>query len=147
MVKRPVIRKIKAREISDSKGKPTIEVKLTTNLGEFLASVPSGVSKGKYEAVEKKAGLAVKNVNKIIAPKLKGKDPTRQKEIDEILIKLDGTRNKSRLGANAILGVSMAVLRAGARAEKLPLWKWISKIAGTKPSLPKPCVLFIEGGY
>ena len=94
----------------------------------------------------KPAKIAVKNINKIIGPKIIGKDPTKQKEIDEFLIKLDGTKNKSRLGANAILAVSMAVCRAGAKAQKIPLWKWISKIAGTKSSIPTPCILFIEGG-
>lgn len=140
------IEKIKAREILDSRRKKTIEVELKTNDGKFLASVPSGTSKGKYEAVAKKARIAVKNVNKIIAPKLEGSDSSQQKKIDEILMKLDGTKNKSYLGANAILAVSLAICRAGARAKKMPLWKWISEIGGTKPSLPTPYVLFIEGG-
>ena len=150
------IKNIKAREILDSRGNPTIEVDLKTNLGIFRASVPSGVSKGKYEAVELRDGgkryqgmgvlKAVKSINKIIAPKLKGKDATNQKEIDEFLIKLDGTENKSKLGANAIVGVSMAVCRAGAAAKNLPLWKWISKIAEKKPALPIPCILTMEGG-
>lgn len=140
------IKSLKAREISDSRGVPTIEVALTAGSGVFLASVPSGVSRGKYEAVAKKAKVAVNNINKIIGPKLAGKDPRKQKEIDEFLIKLDGTRNKSYLGANAILAASIASLRAGAVLQGLPLWKWISKIADTKPSLPAPCVLFIEGG-
>ena len=150
------IKSLKAREILDSRGIPTIEVDLKTNLGIFRASVPSGVSKGKYEAVELRDGgkryqgmgvlKAVKSINKIIAPKLKGKDATNQKEIDEFLIKLDGTENKSKLGANAIVGVSMAVCRAGAAAKNLPLWKWISKIAEKKPALPIPCILTMEGG-
>jgi len=150
------IKSIKAREILDSRGMPTVEVELVTDLGKFSASVPSGVSKGKYEAVELRDGgkryqgkgvlKAVRNVNNIIAPKLKGKDVTRQKEIDDLMIKLDGTKNKSRLGANAILAVSMAVCRAGAAAKNLALWRWILKIAGTKPALPTPCVLYMEGG-
>ncbi len=140
------IRNIKARKILESRGKPTVEVELTTNLGKFLASVPSGASKGKYEAVALPLKQAINNVNKIIAPKLKGKDVTQQIKIDELMRKLDGTKNKSKLGANAILGVSLAACRAGARANNLPLWKWISKIAGTKPLLPAPCILFIEGG-
>ena len=96
------IKSIKAREILDSRGNPTVEVELTTDLGKFLASVPSGVSKGKYEAVELRDGgkryqgkgviIAVNNVNKIIAPKLKGKVPVKQKEIDNLMIKLDGTK-------------------------------------------------------
>jgi len=155
-MKRSFIDSIKAREILDSRGNPTVEVDLTTESGVFRASVPSGVSKGKYEAVELRDGgkrhqgmgvlKAVNNVNEIIAPKLIGRDPTHQGEIDNFLIKLDGAENKSRLGANAILGVSMAVCRAGAAAKKLPLWKWISKIAKTKPSLPFPCILCMEGG-
>jgi enolase len=137
---------IKARETSDSRGKLTVEVDLETNSGIFRASVPSGTSKGKYEAAEKEAKIAVKNINKIIGPKLKGKGVVRQKEIDSILIKLDGTKNKSKLGANAILAVSLAVLRAGAGAQEIPLWKWISKISGKKPALPVPSVLYLEGG-
>ena len=148
--KNPKIRKIKAREILDSRGNPTIEVDLITNQGLFQASVPSGVSKGKYEAVEKKAKIAVNNVNKIIAPKLKGKNPVKQKEIDNLMIKLDGTKNKSKLGANAILAVSMAVCRAGAKSTNLPLYRYISRLSrgrtSTKLSLPAPSVLLIEGG-
>ena len=151
-----MIKEIKAREILDSMGNPTVEVELTTDLGRFLASVPSGTSKGKYEAAELRDGgvryrglgvlNAAKNINEIIAPNLKGKDPVQQKEIDEIMIGLDGTPDKSRLGANAILGVSLAVCRAGAGQKKIPLWQWISKMAGTQPSLPVPCILYIEGG-
>jgi len=147
MNKNSKITSIKAREILDSRGNWTVEVDLTTDLGLFRASVPSGVSKGKWEAVEKKAKIAVNNVNKIIGPKLKGKDVTCQKEIDNLMIKLDGTKNKSKLGANAILAVSMAVCRAGAAAKNIPLWKWISRIAGTKLILPNPCILYLEGGF
>jgi enolase len=151
-----MIKEIKAREILDSRGNPTVEVELATDSGKFLASVPSGTSKGKYEAVELRDGgerymgmgvlSAVKNVNEIIAPKLKSKDPVQQKEIDEIMLGLDDTPDKSRLGVNAILGVSLAVCRAGAGQKKMPLWQWISKMAGTQPSLPVPCILYIEGG-
>ena len=154
------IKKISAREILDSKGNPTIEVELTTDLGVFLASVPSGVSKGKYEAVELRDGgrryqgkgvlRAVRNINKTIGPKLKGRDPTQQKEIDNFLIKLDGTENKSKLGANAILAVSVAVCRAGASAKNLPLYQHIAEIytGQTRVNyiLPVPSVLMIEGG-
>jgi len=146
MNKNSKIYSIKAREILDSWGNPTIEVELTTELGKFLAGVPSGASKGKYEAVALSPKKAINNINKIIAPKLKGKNVSRQKEIDNLMQKLDGTKNKSKLGANAIVGVSLAVCRAGAKTNNLPLWKWISKIARTKPALPVPCVLFIEGG-
>ncbi len=150
------IKKIKAREILDSRGEPTVEAEVETEQGFFRASVPSGVSRGKYEAVELRDGgkrflgkgvlKAVANIEKILASKLKGEDVSQQEKIDQILIELDGTKNKSKLGANAILGVSMAVCRAGSAAKKLPLWKWISKIAGTKPILPTPCILYLEGG-
>lgn len=137
---------IKAREIKNSKGKATLEVVLNTEIGEVLASVPSGVSTGKYEAVEKSAKDAVKNVEKVISPKLVGQDVIQQKKVDDLLIKLDGTENKSSLGANAILGVSIAVLRAGARAKKMSIFEWISKLAKTKAKMPLPGVLCVEGG-
>jgi len=150
------IQSIKGREILDSRGYPTVEVELTTGAGVFIASVPSGTSTGKYEAKELRDGgdkylgmgvqKAVKNVNQIIAPKLIGKNPQDQEEIDNFMIGLDGTINKSNLGANAILGVSIAVLKAGAVAEGVPLWQWIAKIAQTKPVLPFPCLLYVEGG-
>jgi len=151
------IKKIKAREILDSRGNPTVEVDLTTDLGVFQSSVPSGASTGSYEAVElrddgeryggKGVLKAVENINKIITPELIGKDPTKQKEIDELMIKLDGTENKVKLGANAILAISMAVCRAGAAAEGLSLYKYIAKISGTKKMvLPTPAALLLEGG-
>jgi len=146
MVKFSKIKSIKTREILNSRGNPTIEAEIQTDFGKFLASVPSGTSKGKYEAVEKEAKIAIKNINEVIAPKLTEKDPVQQKEIDEFLIKLDGTKRKTRLGANAILAVSIAVCRAGAKAKNFPLWKWLSKIAGTKPALPRPGILVLEGG-
>ena len=130
----------------DSRGKPTVEVELETGDGIFTASVPSGTSEGKYEAVELRASKAVKNITQIIAATLRGKDPRKQKEIDELLIKLDGTKNKAKLGANAILPVSIAVCRAGAGAKNIPLWKYISQITNIKYKLPKPSVLLIEGG-
>jgi enolase len=150
------IKSIKAREILDSRGYPTVEVDLASNDGVFRASVPSGTSRGKYEAKELRDGgekylgmgvsLAVKNVNKIIAPKLKRKDVSQQEEIDKLMIELDGTKDKSQLGVNAILGVSVAVLRAGAAAKKMALWQRISQLAETKPALPSVCLLYIEGG-
>jgi len=150
MNKNSKIQKVKAREILDSRGNPTVEVDLITGLGTFRASVPAGVSKGKYEAVEKKAKIAVNNINKIIAPKLKGKNPTKQKEIDNLMIKLDGTKNKSKLGANAILAVSQACCRAGAKSVNLPLYQYISRLSkgrtSIRLSLPAPSVLLIEGG-
>jgi len=150
------IKSIKAREILDSRGNPTVEVDLITEKRLFQASVPSGASKGKYEALElrdktkryqgKGVLKAIKNVNQIIASKLKKEDVRNQDRIDSLMIGLDGTENKSKLGANAILGVSMATCRAGAAAKNTPLWKWISKLAKTKPSFPKPCFNIIEGG-
>ena len=151
------IKSIKAREILDSRGNPTIEVELETDFGKFLASVPSGASKGKYEAVELRDGgkryhgmgviIAVKNINEIIGPKLIEKDPTCQKEIDDLMIELDGMENKAKLGANAICGVSMSVCRAGAAAKNLPLWKYISTLLIYEINrIPKPCFNVINGG-
>lgn len=150
------IKSIKGREILDSRGYPTVEVELTTEAGVFTASVPSGTSTGKYEAKELRDGgerylglgvqKAVENIDQIIAPKLIGKNPQEQAEIDNLMIELDGTPDKSQLGANAILGVSIAVLKAGAAAESVPLWQWIAQIAQTKPLLPFPCLLYVEGG-
>ena len=151
-----VIKNIKAREILDSRGNPTVEVDLETDLGVFRASVPSGASKGKYEALELRDGgkryfgkgvlKAVNNINEIISPELKGKDVTSQKEIDELMIKLDGTDDKSRLGANAICPVSLAVCKAGAKAKKLELFQYISSIAKTKHKIPTPSFNIINGG-
>ncbi len=151
------IKSIKAREILDSRGNPTVEVDLVTVDGLFRASVPSGSSTGKHESFELRdekkkryqgrgVQKAVQNINKVLAPKLKGMLVTRQDKVDESMIELDGTENKSRLGANAILGVSMAVCRAGAAAKKMSLWKWISKLADSKPGFPKPCFNIINGG-
>jgi len=156
MVETLKIKKISGREILDSRGFPTVEAELVTELGSFFASVPSGTSKGKNEALELRDGGeryqglgvlgAVNNINEIIGPKLEGKEVANQKEIDDFLIDLDGTENKSKLGANAILAVSIAVSRAGAALQGKPLWNWIAEISGSKPSLPSPCVLFMEGG-
>lgn len=158
------IQKIKAREVLDSKGNPTVEVDLETEQGVFRASVPSWGARGKYEVLELRDGgkrysgmgvlKAVENVNDIIGPALKGKDPTKQKEIDDLMIELDGTEQKSNLGANAILAVSIAVCRAGAAAKEIPLYEHIAQLAYNNfPTavkkllrLPRPCVLMIEGG-
>jgi enolase len=152
------IKTIKAREILGSRGNPTVEVELETNEGIFFASVPSGASVGKYEAVELRDGgkryqgkgvlRAVKNVNEIIAPKLIGKDSTKQREIDQLMIELDGTKNKSKLGANAILPVSMAICRAGAKAKNLTLYQYIAKLAENRSLLilPLACFNIINGG-
>jgi enolase len=146
------IKSIKAKQILDSKGMPTIEVELTADSGVFQASVPSGVSTGENEAVElrdkDRRGVksAMENIEKLIAPALENQDLTDQKNIDQIMIDLDGTKNKSHLGANAILAVSVAALRAAAAFQNLPLYKYISQLAGSEPGLPKPSFNMIEGG-
>jgi len=154
------IEKINAQEILDSRGNPTVMVGLAlTNGVTVSACVPSGASTGIREAVELRDGdgkryggkgvlKAVENVNRIIAPKLKGKSPQAQKEIDELMIKLDGTENKSKLGANAILGVSMAVCRAAALDSDLPLYAYIRKLHGSKGpfTLPAPQMNVLNGG-
>ena len=146
------IKSIEAHEILDSRKKPTVEVVLETEKGSFMASCPSGASTGKNEALELRdsdgrgVNQAIKNVNEIIAPKLKGKDPANQKELDELMIDLDGTENKSKLGANAILPVSMAICRAGAATQKLALYEYISKVSGNKLNMPHPGFNFLEGG-
>jgi enolase len=150
------IKQISAREILDSRGFPTVEAEVEAGGERVTASVPSGTSTGKYEALELRDGgeryqgrgvlRAVGNVNDIISPALLGKDVSNQRETDKLLISLDGTDNKSRLGANAIAAVSLACCRMGAVLQKKPLWKWISEISGMGESLPSPCILFIEGG-
>lgn len=132
------IKNIFAREIKDSRGNPTVEVELETGRGAFVASVASGASTGTSEALELRdddgRGVlkAIENVNKIIAPKLKGKDSADQKQIDKLMIELDGTENKSKLGANAILPVSMAVCRAGADFKDISVYGHIADLAGWK---------------
>lgn len=146
------IKEIKAREIKDSRGNPTIEVELETEKGSFVASCPSGASTGENEALElrdedgKGVSSAIRNVNEIIAPRLKGLNPENQAEIDEILIELDGTKNKSKLGANAILPVSAAVCRAGASSKKNTLYQHISDLAGAKQAVPLAMFNILNGG-
>jgi enolase len=148
------IKNIEAREIKDSRGNPTIEVELVlTNEKIFTASVASGASTGENEALElrdedgKGVFKAIKNINEIIAPKLKGKDVLNQREIDELMIELDGTENKSKLGANAILPVSMAVCRAAAGAKKVFLYQYIAELAEQKiNAIPLPMFNILEGG-
>ncbi len=149
---------VKAREILDSRGNPTVECDIITENGLFRASVPSGASTGVYEALELRDGdkkryagkgvlKAVENMNKIIAPLLINKDPAKQKEIDELMIKTDGTENKSKLGANAMLAVSMAVCKAGAEGKKNSIYNHIAQIAGVKNVvLPVPSFNVINGG-
>lgn len=148
---------VHARQIFDSRGNPTVEVEITTQKGTFRAAVPSGASTGGHEACELRDGgsdflgkgvsKAVQNVKTIIGPALLGKDPSDQAAIDKLMVELDGTENKSKLGANAILGVSMAICRAGAAEKGVPLHKHINEIAGKpKMSMPVPCFNVINGG-
>ncbi len=130
---------VRAREILDSRGNPTVEVDLETSEGTFRAAVPSGASTGAYEALELRDGdktrfggkgvlRAVANINNIIAPKIIGANVTDQNSVDELLRAIDGTENKAVLGANAILGVSMAACVAGAAAKRVPLYRHISEL-------------------
>lgn len=150
------IRSITGREILDSRGNPTVEVDLVLQDGSFgRASVPSGASTGEHEAVELRDGdesrysgkgvqKAVSNVNGEIAKAVKGKDALKQGELDQIMIDLDGTPNKGRLGANAILGVSMAAAKASAASKKMPLYRYIG---GDKAHiLPVPMMNILNGG-
>ena len=149
------IAKIHARQIFDSRGNPTVEVDVLTENG-FLgrAAVPSGASTGEHEAVELRDGgnkymgkgvtNAVNNVNKIIAKEIIGKSVFNQKEIDQFMINLDGTSNKAKLGANAILGVSLALAKAASKEKKVPLYAYISE--NKAKILPVPMMNIINGG-
>jgi len=148
---------IKARQIFDSRGNPTVEVDIMSGGQLHRASVPSGASTGAYEAVELRdkgerfmgKGVigAMNNVNNIIAPKVLGMDPTDQTGIDALMNELDGTPNKGVLGANAILGVSLAVAKAGAAAKGVPLYRHFADLAGnTELIMPVPCFNVINGG-
>lgn len=154
------VSKIFAREIFDSRGNPSVEVDITTSKGQFRAAVPSGASTGVHEALElrdkdpkrflgKGVLKAVENVNNIIGPALiaKNVDVTKQEDVDKIMLELDGTPNKSKLGANAILGVSLAICKAGAVHKGVPLYKHIADLAGNKEViLPVPAFNVINGG-
>ncbi|MDD5502360.1 MAG: phosphopyruvate hydratase, partial [Candidatus Thermoplasmatota archaeon] len=154
------IKSVKSLEILDSRGNPTVEVEVELVCGvKGRSGVPSGASTGVHEAVElrdedKKRYLgkgvlkAVENVNKVLAPALVGKDAQSQKEIDEIMLKLDGTKNKGKIGANAILGVSMAVARAASIATGMPLYNHLAKVGGYKSAnlLPVPMMNVLNGG-
>ncbi|HID26399.1 MAG TPA: phosphopyruvate hydratase, partial [Methanosarcinales archaeon] len=148
------IEKIKAREILDSRGNPTVEVDVYTQLGFGRASVPSGASTGTAEALELRDGnkrykgkgvqKAVENVNTKISKAILGKSCTLQREIDNAMIELDGTPNKSNLGANAILGVSIAVAKAAANSLGIPLYRYLG---GTYPfKVPVPTMNVLNGG-
>src|SRR3989344_9192006 len=144
------LKSIKAKEILCSQDRSTVQVELETERVRVIASVPSGVSTGKYEAVElrDKDGQGVKkaleNIRKIISPVLAKEDLSNQKRIDGILLKLDGTENKSRLGANAILAVSVAWCCASAADREIPLYRYIADLAenGSRAILPKPSLNF-----
>jgi len=150
------ITRVWAREILDSRGRPTVEVDIELSDGSLgRASVPSGASRGRHEAHELRDGDharygglgvrgAVGNVVETIAPAIVGCDPFDQPGLDRLLIELDGTPDKSRLGANAILGVSAAVARAAACARRLPLWRYLSR--GGEVTLPLPMVNIVSGG-
>jgi len=155
-----VIKNIHARQIYDSRGNPTVEVDVTTEAGVFRAAVPSGASTGIYEALEMRDGdkanhlgkgvlNAVNHVNTAIKERMCGQelDITDQNAMDKIMIDLDGTDNKSKLGANAILGVSMAIARAAAAEKRIPLYQHLANIAGKdKLLLPVPAFNVINGG-
>ncbi len=150
------ISSIRAREILDSRGNPTLEVEVAlASGGSSLAAVPSGASTGIHEAIELRDGdakryggkgvlRAVDNVNKVIAPELVGIDALRQTEIDELMCRLDGTANKGNLGANAILGVSLAVAKAAADGLGLPLYRYIGGTSAR--TLPVPMLNILNGG-
>ena len=158
-----IINSIQAIQIIDSRGTPTVSCRVILDNGIYATSmVPSGASTGSREALELRDGnsafmgkgvsIAVANINEVIAPALIGMDVTNQQDIDEKMLALDGTSSKSKLGANAILGVSLAVLSAGSKALKLPLYKYINQvffnINGDKPKMqmPTPMLNIINGG-
>jgi enolase len=162
------IKKVVAREILDSRGNPTVEADVHTEDGVFRAAVPSGASTGKYEALELRDGdkkrylgkgvtKAVDNVNNILSKELIGRDPTCQKEIDHLMVQsIDGSKNefgwsKNKLGANAILAVSLAVARAGAASHELPLYAYINSLTSKSSKhghyvMPVPALNVINGG-
>ena len=155
------IDQIHAHEILDSRGNPTVAVTVLTKKGVLgTAAVPSGASTGSHEAMELRDGdkkryrgkgvlKACRNVNNKIAPKLRGMNVTAQREIDDIMIQMDGTTNKKRLGANAILGVSLAVAHAGAKSKGMPLYaylRWVYDIMDDKWVMPMPLMNILNGG-
>ena len=153
------IKKIRAREILDSRGNPTVSVKISDGENWATAAVPSGASTGIHEALELRDGdqnrfggkgvlRAIKNVNKFLAPEICGQFfPDEQKKIDEKLIALDGTENKKKFGANAILGISLAAARLAAAQKKIFLFEHLHEIFGEKKiSLPRPMMNVLNGG-
>ena len=151
------IKGIKAREILDSRGNPTIEVMLETEDGAFVDSAPSGASTGKREALELRDGdegryfgkgvlKAVQVAQMNVLKAIKGFKTTEQKEVDLALIKLDNTENKKRMGANTMTAISLAVARAGAKASRKELFEYIAQISNNEVKLPSPCFNVINGG-
>ena len=152
----PYITDVYAREVLDSRGNPTVEVEIFTESGAFGAAlVPSGASTGEHEAVELRDGdadrylgkgvlKAVQNVNEVIAPELVGIDVTRQNIIDRVMMELDGTENKGKLGANAILGISMAAAHASASYLEIPLYNYLGGF--NAKTLPTPMMNILNGG-
>ena len=151
------ISSITARQILDSRGNPTVEADVVLRDGTLgRAAVPSGASTGAGEALElrdsgsgwggKSVYQAIRNVNEIIAPALAGKDASDQTALDNAMLALDGTDNKSKLGANAILSVSLAAAKAAANAKKQPLWRYVADMTGKSPSLPLPMMNVMNGG-
>jgi enolase len=152
----PAIKRVHGRQILDSRGNPTVEVDVLLENGAFgRAAVPSGASTGIYEAVELRDGdkskylgrgvlKAVENVNKLIAPKLDGFEAADQRALDAFMISLDGTENKGKLGANAILGVSMAAAKASAASAGMPLFRYLG--GSNASQLPVPMANIINGG-
>src|SRR5688572_22906411 len=149
------IQRVHAREVLDSRGQPTVEVEVTLKNGVVgRATVPSGASTGAHEAVELRDGgkrflgksvlRAVSNVNEKIAPRLRGKEARDQEGLDNMMIALDGRANKGKLGANAILGVSLAVAHAQALAQRLPLYRYLG--GAQAKTLPVPMLNLLNGG-
>lgn len=149
------IQRVRAREVLDSRGQPTVEVEVELKNGvRGRATVPSGASTGVHEAVELRDGgkrylgkgvaRAVAHVNERIAPRLRGKEARAQAEIDQIMLDLDGSPNKGKLGANAILGASLAVAHAQANAQRLPLYRYLGGTAAK--TLPVPMLNVVNGG-
>jgi len=154
----PIIKEVRAREILDSRGNPTIEVTVFTDNFSGTAAVPSGASTGEYEALELRDGgkryhgkgvlKAIKNIHTKIAPRIVGVDCARQREIDSLMIEADGYKDKSNLGANAILGVSLACARAAANSQNMPLYEYLNSFIQIKaqPKLPRMFFNIINGG-
>ncbi len=151
------LKSVFAREILDSRGNPTIEVEVSDGQHVARACVPSGASTGAHEALElrdkdldryngKGVLQAIRNVNTIIGPSVLGLDPQNQEAIDQKMIHLDGTPNKSQLGANAILGVSLAVCRLASVQKNIPLYRHINHLFGGRMSIPRPMMNILNGG-